>query len=136
MEPFEKTYAMIKPDAVRAGKAEEICQLIEVHGFTITAKKKLQASTSIHHVRVAQLPLIASTLTRHVLLLDNELSCQCLCLQKLEVLGLSYVAKPLMLLWNMPFTQLIVRLCFCSLLHSEHRSSTVNIKGSLSLTHW
>ncbi len=42
MEPFEKTYAMIKPDALRAGKAEEICQLIEVHGFTITAKQKLQ----------------------------------------------------------------------------------------------
>ena len=42
MEPFEKTYAMIKPDALRAGKAEEICQLIEVHGFTIIAKQKLQ----------------------------------------------------------------------------------------------
>ena len=42
MEPFEKTYAMIKPDALRAGKAEEICQLIEVHGFTILAKQKLQ----------------------------------------------------------------------------------------------
>ena len=41
---FEKTYAMIKPDAVKAGKAEEICQLIEVHGFTIIAKQKLQAS--------------------------------------------------------------------------------------------
>ena len=42
MEPFEKTYAMIKPDAVGAGKAEEICQLIEVHGFTIVAKRELQ----------------------------------------------------------------------------------------------
>ena len=42
MEPFEKTYAMIKPDAVGAGKAEEICQLIEVHGFTIVSKQKLQ----------------------------------------------------------------------------------------------
>lgn len=45
MEPFEKTYAMIKPDALKAGKAEEICQLIEVHGFTIIAKQKLQVST-------------------------------------------------------------------------------------------
>ena len=44
MEPFEKTYAMIKPDALRAGKAEEICQLIEVHGFTIIAKQKLQVN--------------------------------------------------------------------------------------------
>lgn len=44
MEPFEKTYAMIKPDALRAGKAEEICQLIEVHGFTIIAKQKLQVT--------------------------------------------------------------------------------------------
>ena len=42
MEPFEKTYAMIKPDAVAAGKAEEICQLIEVHGFTIVSRQKLQ----------------------------------------------------------------------------------------------
>lgn len=42
MEPFEKTYAMIKPDAVAAGKAEEICQLIEVHGFTVVSKQKLQ----------------------------------------------------------------------------------------------
>jgi len=48
MEPFEKTYAMIKPDALRAGKAEEICQLIEVHGFTIIAKQKLQVS---HHLQ-------------------------------------------------------------------------------------
>ena len=46
MEPFEKTYAMIKPDALRAGKAEEICQLIEVHGFTIIAKQKLQVSAA------------------------------------------------------------------------------------------
>lgn len=49
MEPFEKTYAMIKPDALRAGKAEEICQLIEVHGFIIIAKQKLQV---IQHLRV------------------------------------------------------------------------------------
>ena len=46
MEPFEKTYAMIKPDALRAGKAEEICQLIEVHGFTIIAKQKLQVDAA------------------------------------------------------------------------------------------
>lgn len=50
MEPFEKTYAMIKPDALRAGKAEEICQLIEVHGFTIIAKQKLQVIQLLHSV--------------------------------------------------------------------------------------
>lgn len=38
----EKTLALIKPDAVRAGKAEEIKQLIELHGFTIVAQQKLQ----------------------------------------------------------------------------------------------
>ncbi len=48
MEPFEKTYAMIKPDALRAGKAEEICQLIEVHGFTIIAKQKLQVNHQMY----------------------------------------------------------------------------------------
>ena len=48
---FEKTFAMIKPDAVKAGKAEEICQLIEVHGFVIIVKSKLQviAITSMHN---------------------------------------------------------------------------------------
>ena len=56
MEPFEKTYAMIKPDAVGAGKAEEICQLIEVHGFTIVSKQKLQVRMSVwlSDVSVAQ----------------------------------------------------------------------------------
>ena len=48
---FEKTFAMIKPDAVKAGKAEEICQLIEVHGFVIIVKSKLQvtATESMHN---------------------------------------------------------------------------------------
>eukprot|EP00891_Asterochloris_glomerata_P007451 jgi/Astpho2/7451/e_gw1.00114.172.1_t len=41
---LESTLAMIKPDAVKAGKAEEICQLIELAGFTIVAKQKLQLS--------------------------------------------------------------------------------------------
>jgi nucleoside diphosphate kinase len=38
----ERTLALIKPDAVRAGKAEEIKQLIELHGFTIIAQQKVQ----------------------------------------------------------------------------------------------
>ncbi|KAG2488311.1 hypothetical protein HYH03_013161 [Edaphochlamys debaryana] len=42
MAELEKTFAIIKPDAVRAGKAEEIMQLIELNGFTIIAKQKLQ----------------------------------------------------------------------------------------------
>lgn len=62
MEPFEKTYAMIKPDALRAGKAEEICQLIEVHGFTILAKQKLQV---IHLLSVVAASASCSSSTRH-----------------------------------------------------------------------
>lgn len=42
---LERTYAMIKPDAVAAGKAEEIMHLIEYNGFTIIAKQKLQVRT-------------------------------------------------------------------------------------------
>ncbi|KAG2451865.1 hypothetical protein HYH02_003641 [Chlamydomonas schloesseri] len=42
MAELEKTFALIKPDAVRAGKAQEIMQLIELNGFTIIAKQKLQ----------------------------------------------------------------------------------------------
>lgn len=38
----EWTLAMIKPDAVRAGKAEEIKQLILLSGFTIIAEQKIQ----------------------------------------------------------------------------------------------
>lgn len=37
-----KTYAMIKPDACAAGKANEICQIIELNGFVILQKKHLQ----------------------------------------------------------------------------------------------
>lgn len=44
MAELEKTFALIKPDAVRAGKAQEIMQLIELNGFTIIAKQKLQVS--------------------------------------------------------------------------------------------
>ncbi|GFR52672.1 hypothetical protein Agub_g15296, partial [Astrephomene gubernaculifera] len=42
MAELEKTLALIKPDAVRAGKASEIMQLIELNGFTIIAKQKMQ----------------------------------------------------------------------------------------------
>lgn len=43
---MERTLALIKPDAVRAGKAEEIKQLIELHGFTIIAQQKIQVGKS------------------------------------------------------------------------------------------
>ncbi len=42
---LERTLALIKPDAVQAGKADEIMQLIELAGFTIIAQQKLQVGT-------------------------------------------------------------------------------------------
>jgi hypothetical protein len=39
---LQKTFAMIKPDAVAAGRASEIMQIIELSGFTIIAKEHLQ----------------------------------------------------------------------------------------------
>jgi nucleoside-diphosphate kinase len=39
---LERTYAMIKPDAVAAGQAGQILALIEKHGFRIVAMRKLQ----------------------------------------------------------------------------------------------
>jgi nucleoside diphosphate kinase len=36
------TLALIKPDAVKAGNADEIKQLIELHGFTIIIQQKFQ----------------------------------------------------------------------------------------------
>jgi nucleoside diphosphate kinase len=42
MAELEKTFAMIKPDAVSWGRADEIMQLIQLAGFTIIAKQKLQ----------------------------------------------------------------------------------------------
>lgn len=39
---LEKTYAMIKPDAVAAGHSERILQRIESSGLTIVQKSKLQ----------------------------------------------------------------------------------------------
>lgn len=41
-QALEKTLALIKPDAVRARKAEEIMQIIELKGFTIISKEKIQ----------------------------------------------------------------------------------------------
>lgn len=41
MDAMESTFAIIKPDAVRASNAEEILQLIEVAGFSILAKKQV-----------------------------------------------------------------------------------------------
>jgi nucleoside-diphosphate kinase len=37
---MERTFAMIKPDAVAAGKADEIIQAIKDRGFTIVAQKE------------------------------------------------------------------------------------------------
>lgn len=59
MGDYEKTYAMIKPDAVRAGKAEEIKQLIELNGFTIVAQQKLQVRPSGRDSPLACVPTAA-----------------------------------------------------------------------------
>lgn len=42
MTNVEKTFALIKPDAVRNGKAEEIMHLMELKGFSILNKKQVQ----------------------------------------------------------------------------------------------
>jgi nucleoside diphosphate kinase len=47
-EEMEYTLAMIKPDAVAAGKASEIQQLAEMHGFLIIAKRQLQVQAFAH----------------------------------------------------------------------------------------
>lgn len=39
---IEYTLAMIKPDAVAAGKAAELLQLIELAGFIIIARRQMQ----------------------------------------------------------------------------------------------
>ena len=39
----EKTFALIKPDAVQNGYADEITNLAELFGFTVVAKKKFMA---------------------------------------------------------------------------------------------
>jgi len=41
-ETVEKTFALIKPDAVRAGYAEEITHLTELAGFRVVGKRKFQ----------------------------------------------------------------------------------------------
>lgn len=46
----DKTLAVIKPDAVKAGFAEEIKQLIELHGFTIIIQQKFQVCVSCQEV--------------------------------------------------------------------------------------
>ena len=38
---MEKTLALIKPDAVKAGKTREILQWIEREGFAILAQRKM-----------------------------------------------------------------------------------------------
>lgn len=44
---MEKTYAMIKPDAVAAKYTGAIINLIELNGFEITAMKKMQFSKDL-----------------------------------------------------------------------------------------
>lgn len=41
---MEYTLAMIKPDAVKAGKQAEMQQLMQLNGFTIVARKQLQVT--------------------------------------------------------------------------------------------
>lgn len=40
----EKTFAIIKPDAVEAGNTENIVKMIKDHGFTIVARKHMHWS--------------------------------------------------------------------------------------------
>ena len=42
------TLAMIKPDAVKAGKAAEIQQLMQLFGFSIITKKQIQVRSTQH----------------------------------------------------------------------------------------
>lgn len=44
---LQKTLALIKPDAVRAGKAMEIMQLIELERFSIIDSKHIQVRVHI-----------------------------------------------------------------------------------------
>lgn len=46
LKPVEQTLALIKPDAVKKGKAKEIMQLIEMMGFTIVCQDKLQVRSA------------------------------------------------------------------------------------------
>lgn len=55
----EKTLALIKPDAVAKGKANEIMQLIEMAGFTIVMKQKLQVRDCRAHMRRAPQTTVA-----------------------------------------------------------------------------
>lgn len=45
-ETIEKTFALIKPDAVQEGYADEICNLAEIAGFKLVAKKKFHVWSS------------------------------------------------------------------------------------------
>lgn len=41
---IERTFAIIKPDAVRAGNAEKIVEIIKDNGFTVEGMRELQMS--------------------------------------------------------------------------------------------
>jgi nucleoside-diphosphate kinase len=44
---MEYTLALIKPDAVKAGKAAEMQQLMQLHDFSIIAKQQLQVYLAV-----------------------------------------------------------------------------------------
>lgn len=44
---MEYTLALVKPDAVKAGKAAEMQRLMQLHDFSIVAKKQLQVHTAL-----------------------------------------------------------------------------------------
>ena len=50
---MEKTLALIKPDAVKAGHAHDILRWIERDGFSILRRKELQVSAAHHSMRVS-----------------------------------------------------------------------------------
>lgn len=55
-ETLEKTFALIKPDAVRAGVADEITNLTELAGFKVVVKKKFLVRMSAWCLRVPAWP--------------------------------------------------------------------------------
>lgn len=63
---LEHTLAMIKPDAVSAGKADEIQLLAEMHGFTVVRKRTMQACGTLRRkARVAACERISAYCGRH-----------------------------------------------------------------------
>ncbi len=61
---MEKTLALIKPDAVRAGHARDILRRIEGDGFSILRRKELRVSTPHHSMRVSSVRSCAQLTTQ------------------------------------------------------------------------